>query len=256
MIILCLLLISILNFNVIPPVYAAESEPIYARVMAEDCYLYRTPMESDDYSNVFFKLPRTYFVLLSEDVGEKFYKVSYLNCEGYVKKNCVRAIIGTPKKPYYEAHFRVYSDQSRVLRSEPTSVSGSSSQIVYVPLYSRDLTFIGSVAGETFVDGRTNIWYYCKFSAEKDYYGYVYSEFCDEFELETIPQNKENVTYTDLPVFNKPSEEKTSIPVESKTTGVVIAILCVPALIFVFLVVKSSKFSTKERVSNKEVKDF
>ena len=238
------------------PVYAAETENYYARVMVEDCYLYRTPMESNDFSNVYFKLPRTYFVELTEAVGDNFYKANYRNCSGYVKKDSVRAIVGTPKKPYYESHFRVYSEQSRIMRSEPTSVSGSSSQIIYVPLYSRDLTFIGAVAGETFVEGRTNVWYYCKFSTDKDYYGYIYSEFCDEFELDSIPPNKENVTYTDIPVFTKPVEEKTSMPIESKTTAVVIAVLCVPALIFLFLVVKSSKFSSKEHTSNKEVKDF
>lgn len=258
MVILSLILFLISNLGVSTPAFAAENEIFYARVMTDDCYLYRTPVDANDYTNLYFKLPKTYFVQLTEEAGTEFFAVNYLGYSGYVKKAQVRAIEGSPNTPYFvDSHFRVYSEQSRTIRTEPTTVAGSSSQVTYVPLYSRNLTFIGEVKGERLVDGRTDIWYFCKFSSDKDYFGYVYSEFCDEFSLENIPLNNERVVYCDNPNFNKVEiEQKEALPIKSKTTALVIAILCVPALIFVFLVVKSSRLTSKEHVSNKEVKDF
>ena len=255
MLILILLLLSIQNS--ILPTYASTYDTYFARVMYDDVFLYKTPVDISSYENVMFVIPKTYFVELTEDAGTDFYKANYLDFTGYVKKSEVQAIEGRPENPYLaDMHFRVYNDLSRDLRSEPTTINGADSQIAYITL-SRNLTFYGIIYGETKVEGRTNVWYYCKYTADTDYYGYVYSDFCDEFDYTDIPENTEDVTYIPYPEFGKVVEEAPiSLPTESKTTTIVIAILCVPALIFVVMIIKSSKLVSKNKANQKEVKDF
>ncbi len=255
MILLLILLFSLENS--ILYVSATTFDTYYARIMYNDVYLYKSPIDLDEYANIYFSLPRTYFVELLESSNSEFYKVNYLSFTGYVKKDAVQTIVGKPITPYLENQsFRVYSEQSRDMRSEPSTQSGSSTQVVYIPLYSRNLTYYGSIQGEELVNGRTNIWYYCKYSADQDYYGYVYSDFCDEFDLDKIPLNYEEVSYTSEPNFDTP-QEADSLPVENKTTAIVIAILTIPAIVFIFMILKGGKLFNKEiRKQTKEIQDY
>ncbi len=253
-----LLLVIVIISSIFPFLnytHVSASTIYYARIMTSDAYLYRSPLDLDDYSNVYFLLPQTYFVQLVGSSNSQFYEVNYSSFTGYVKKDCVQAIVGVPKTAYLDnLNFRVFAEMSRDLRSEPTTKSGSSSQVAYIPLYNRNLTYFGSIAGEQCIEGRTNIWYYCKYSADEEYFGYVYSDFCDELP-NPLPTNSEEVTYTTAPDFNE-TEELTSIPLENSTTGIVIAILCVPALIFVFLILKGTKIMKREKSASSEVQDY
>ncbi len=229
------------------------NETYYARVLSDNVCLYKTPYDLDDYSNVLFILPKTYFVQLT-DISGNFYKVNYYTFTGYVKKDLVQAVIGNPIKPYLNnVSFRVYSEQSRDLRTVPTTVSGSSSQVAYIPLYSRNLTFYGKIVGETLVEERTNVWYYCKYTADQEYYGYVYSDFCDF--LTGLVDNTEDLPYTSNPTFTNNNTNKEA-KLNNKATKIIIAVLMVPALIFIFLIIKGSKLLTKEHGKAKEVKDY
>lgn len=250
-------MISLLIFNssyVATP--TSSTAPIYARIMNEDTYLYKSPYQLEDISNTYFCLPKTYFVqLLGEENG--FYKANYLNFTGYVKKDNVQTIVGTPKTPYLEnINFRIYAELSRDMRSEPNTYSGSSSQVAYIPLYCRNLTYIGKISGETLIDNRTNVWYYCKYTADKDYFGYVYSDFCDE--MTKIAENTEQVTFTSEPNFSKPdlSITNTINTPTSNTISIIIIALSIPSLIFVILLLKNSKLVKKHTQKNGEIIDY
>ena len=241
--------------NSIGFVSASDQTVYYARVMHDNVFLYKSALEIDDYSNVYFILPKTYFVELTGEVNSKFFQVNYLNFSGYVKKECVQTIVGIPQTPYLNnISFRIFSEQSRDMRSEPNTDSGTSGQIAYLPLLTKNLTYYGSIVGQSLIEGRTNIWYYCKYSAEKDYFGYIYSDFCDE--MTTITDNTEEVTYTTSPNFNSNKTENNAIKVEDNTTSIIIAILCLPAIIFAFMVIKNSKIIKKESTKNGEIKDY
>ena len=54
-------------------VYATSSQTYFARVMADDVYLYKNAIGSEDFSNIYFELPRTYFVELLDDYNTDFY---------------------------------------------------------------------------------------------------------------------------------------------------------------------------------------
>ena len=181
-------------------VSAASRETYFARIMFDNVYLYKSPNENSNVSNIYFELPKSYFVELTDSANKDFYSANYSTFSGYVKKDSVQAIEGIPTTPYLNnISFRVYADLSRDMRSEPSQKNASSTQITYIPLYSRNLTYIGKINGECLIDGRTDIWYYCKYSADKDYFGYVYSDFCDELSL--IKDNSEQVTFIENPTF-------------------------------------------------------
>ena len=250
-----ILILSFLMQSTIPCTYATNTKTYFARIVKDDVKLYKTAVDAEDFSNVHFILPNTYFVELIDETANGFFKVNYLNFTGYVKKECVQTIVGTPATPYLNnISFRVYSEQSRDLRSEPTTASGSLSQVAYIPLLNRNLTYYGTIIGEQLIDGRTNIWYYCKYSADQDYYGYVYSDFCDE--LTEIMPNLEKVTYTTNPDFSPEQSPTVAIPLENKATGIIVAILCLPACAFLFMIFKNKKIFTTEKTKTKEVVDY
>lgn len=250
-----MLLILILIFNsTFCPVEAASNKTYYAKILFEQVYLYKSPVDNNDYNNVYFELPKTYFVeLLSRH--EDFYEARYLNFIGYVKKDSVQAVSNTPNNPFLtNMSFRVYAELSQNLRSTPTTQTNTSNLITTIPNLTRNITYYGKITGECLIEGRTNIWYYCKYTLDKEYYGYVYSDFCDE--MAPIPQNTEEVEYITNPTFEKPQAPTNTIPITNNTVGIVIAILSIPALVFVFLIIKGTRILNKEKLKSKEVIDY
>lgn len=257
--VLSALLFNLANANS-KAVFAASKPTYYARVMTENVFLYRNAINNEDFSNIYFEIPRTYFVELIDDYNTDFYLARYLSFEGYVKKDCVTAIKGTPNKPFLtNVFFRVYSEQSQNMRKFPTRSGGTEYQEYFLPQDNLNISYIGKIVGDPYVSNRSNLWYYCKFVDSSEHYGYVYAEFCDDGEGNeiNIPNNNEEVIYIANPDFNTKEEQPTAIPPESKTTWIVISILSVPAIIFILLFLKSSKFIKKDKkLSNKEVRDY
>ncbi len=254
--------LAVLVFNMGNPqkVSAVSTQTYFARVMADNVYLYRNAIDNNDYSNIYFELPRTFFVELVDEYDSNFYVARYLDIDGYVKKDCVTAIEGTPEMPFLTTVcFRVYSEQSQDMRKLPTGAGGAEYQEYFLPQDNLNITYIGKILGEPLINKRSNVWYYCKFMDSTAHYGYVYGEFCDDGEGNEliIPTNKEEVIYIANPSFAKTEEPSTSLPVESKTTWIVIAILSVPALIFILMFLKGGKVLKKDKkLPNKEVKDY
>ena len=249
-----ILLVLLLSFNSICyPVYAYHEQVYYARILFDQVYFYKTPNDDNSFSNVYFELPKTYFVELISLEGN-FYQARYLNFNGYVKKDCVQAVSNFPNNPFLNnITFRVYAERSQQIWSQPSTKSPSS--VVYeIPLFTKNVEYISKITGEGLIEGRTNIWYYCKFSSNKDYYGYVYSDFCDE--LTFIPNNTETVNYINNPTFSKETPQINSIPKDSNYVSIIITILCIPAIIFAFLVLQNTKIFNKTKTSKKEVVDY
>ena len=253
-----IILVLILFLNATTPIVFAENTKTYfAQIMFEQVYIYKTPTNDNSISNIYFEIPKTYFVELLSNANENFYYAKYCNVTGYVKKESVQAVANTPNTPFLDnLNFRVYADLSRNIRTEPNVSSNTSSLVASVPLYSRNLTFYGKILGENLIEGRTNIWYYCKYSADTDYYGYVYSDFCDELPL-TFPTNTEEVTYISNPTFKDEYTETnpTSLDLQSNTTAIIIGIITIPALIFVFMILKNKNILSKQS-SSKEIKEY
>ncbi len=250
-----ILLILILFFQTTTqiPVYAINKETVFARVLFEQVYLYKTPTDNNSLENIFFEIPKTYFVEIL-DIENNFYFVRYSSFNGYVKKDSVQAVSETPTMPFLNnINFRVYAQMSENLWSMPTS-SAPSTIITQIPPLTENIEYIGKINGECLIEDRTNIWYFCKFSSNQDYFGYVYSDFCDKMPI--IANNTEQLTYINNPTFETYVEEIKAIPKESKAVGMVVAILSIPAIIFLLMVLRGSKIISKEKVKHKEVVDY
>jgi len=246
-------LIFILIFNsTISYVNAANQNTFYAKILFDEVYLYKSPVENNDCSNIYFELPKTYFVeLISQH--ENFYQARYLNFTGYVKKDSVQAVSNTPINPFLNnITFRVYAELSQHMQTSPTDIN-SENIITKIPYLSNNITYLGKINGESLIQGRTNVWYFCKYTSDQDYYGYVYSDFCDE--MTSIQANTEDVTFITNPTFEKAPENKT-IPITNNAVSIIIGILSIPALIFIFLIIKGTRILNKEKYKSKEVVDY
>ena len=62
----------------IPAVYATSNTTYFARIMQDDVKLYKSSIDVEDFSNIYFSLPRTYFVELLDELPNGFFKVNYL----------------------------------------------------------------------------------------------------------------------------------------------------------------------------------
>lgn len=232
---------------------ASHQEKIYARVMFEHAYFYKTPTINNSVDNVYFELPRTYFVELLNIDGE-FYKAKYMSLIGYVKKDSVQAVSGTPINPFLNnITFRVYSNLSENIWSTPSTKSVKISDI---PHLTKNIYYYGKIEGERLIDGRTNIWFFCKYStSETEYFGYIYSDFCDE--LSEFKNNTENLNYVNNPTFEEETiPNQTTIPKQNNLVGIIVGILSIPAIIFVLLIVNGSKMFAKEKAKPKEIMDY
>ncbi len=243
---------SVLPYNFTIVNAAQESVIYYARVMTPDCYLYKTPYDTGGYDNLYFIIPQTYFVQLTDASGD-YFAANYMNFKGYVKKSCVRSIIGIPTTPYNnDAIFRVFYTPSQIMRERP---HGSSREILTIPQY-EFVKFIGTIEGDDLFLERTNIWYYCSYTTDKENFGYVYSDFCDQ--ESGFVANNEAVDYTDFPDFSPKNVDADDKSFNKKATGIVIAVLMIPALIFVFIAIKGSRLINKEnsKSKSKEIKEY
>ena len=171
--------------------YAQQS--VYAKTTKENVCMYSQPVSSDFYK--MFCVPRSYFVLLidnANDTQNLFYKAKYLDAIGFVKKNEVQPVVGTPDLPFAQATFKVFSAHGLELRSSANL--SSDNELITVPFLDEDLIFYGRINGEIMVPAFGNVWYYCKYVSKSNdcYYGYLYSGLCCD--LSSIPENEESLS--------------------------------------------------------------
>ena len=246
-----LLVISLISsiFQPIPCVQAESSA--YAQILQAGSYLYKTPVDNTNYANVYFLLENSYFVELISDYNDEFYKARYIDIIGYVKKSQVQCVKGTPKKPFLNnVSFRVYNNSSRSMYDKPFANSNNPTLKIYLPLYCEDLIYYGKVYGESAIEERTNIWYYCKYTVTNQC-GYVYSDACDK--MDTIIPNNEKLPYIDSPQWNIATTNNQLIAMNSKPFKITTLVICIPFAIFTLLLFR---IAIKKRDNKKEIDTF
>lgn len=238
-----------MSFSQISSVYAFENKTYYARVMFDSVYLYKSTQDTNLSKNVYFELPKTYFVELLSSANEDFYEVRYMDLLGYVKKSCVQAVESAPQKPFLDnITFRVYAEKSQNLMD---SASLSSNQVATIPLLTKNIKYYGKINGECLIEGRTNVWYFCSYASNTTNMGYVYSDFCDE--MQTISPNTEEVTYINNPTFE---QEKTTAThaYNNQFVGIVAVVLTIPAIVFLIMILKGKSILSPAK--NREIIDY
>lgn len=177
----------------------------------------------------------TYYVEILHTYNEDFYKVNYNGTTGYVKRNAVKKVDGTPSIPYPNNVKMKTINNNVYLRSTP---SKSNNTLSIIPANCTSLKFIGYAYGEQVDDFRDNVWYYVNYL---DIYGYVYSEYISE--ISNIPQNIENLSLLSddyLDITN---------PLSNASCLIIISVLLAPTLILLLLLYKKpSKRKVKQHI--------
>ena len=173
---LSLLLMIVCSFSSFTATISfAETFTYYAKVNSDNIYFYSQPIDTDE--NRLFVIPQTYFVKLISYQDDNFYYAQYDNLFGYVRIDDVVAMNGVPTNPYATSEFRVFMPSGLGLYSKPCVESEN--KITDVPFLCETVKFYGIKQGEQYIPDKSDSWFYCCYQGEKEYYGYLYSVFCE-----------------------------------------------------------------------------
>lgn len=252
----CFFVLILFNFSfaaINTPLIAYAQTESYAQVLTDNIYLYRTPSADQNINNLFFEIPRTYFVQITGIPNEQFYKATYLDQSGYVKATDVQCVKGKPKVSYLSnINFRLFWDNIPVYK-QPASGETLSEAL---PRYCTDFIYYGKIKGNPLILDRTDTWYFCEYTPQ-NLKGYLYSEYVDKFDADKISINTEILPYISVPQFMLADEQL----IDRNTQNAIIIVLSLPLLAFIILLFKGSAIlsvpqKTKTKSKDKEINDF
>ena len=165
---------------------SASSEQ-YCRIMTET-YLYKSADNIQEMENVIFTLEETYFAKVQGEHND-FYEVSYNGVTGFVLKNDVMLINGTPVTPYPEnITFDVNKSVSLIIRSSPNE---NGEYLGLLP-YGASAEYIAQTTGQEMVKDLGNIWYYINYKSLEQgvISGYIYAGLTANL-TEIVPNTEE-----------------------------------------------------------------
>ncbi len=229
-------LIAFLIFPLLhSPFIFAKLDTVYYQIVSDNALLYRSQklLETDAY----FILPPTYFVRLNYEVDDTTIAVCYLDFEGFVKRTDVKKVYSIPQKPYLEnVNFEPNSVANLVIRSRPNT---QSDYLGVIPFSATDITYYGTILGETVYNELSSEWYYCRYSSPEQgiITGYVYAPLTSD--LSPILPNTEVVALEPIQPTN--AELTLSPELQSPSNIVLIVLLTIPALFIIYLMLKSNK---------------
>lgn len=229
----------------------------YAQITNNSTLFYKSPEIND--ANALFVLEQTYFVKLLENEKNNFYKAEYMGVVGYVLKNNLRFVKGTPQKPFAtNINFRVYAFEGLNLRSTPVNSEGPFNVITTVPFLETNLVYYGKTNGEEAIPNKGKIWYYCKYivpATSKTEFGYLYSVFCDN--LTKIEPNQEVLEEIEAPIFQPVSQENggNALSNLSKVMQIIIVLgVSLPCLAIIYFLFKPTKIALDVGKNKKKIK--
>ena len=227
------------------PANADTSLCYYAKITSDGTYFYSSCNEEDK----LFKIPPTYFVLLTDNASDDFYCAKYGNCLGYVKKNQVIAMDGTPSNPYASSYsFRITSMSGLPLMDSP---SFESNKLITIDFLEENVFFYGEKSGQEYFSNSTDIWYYCSYTkGDTTYFGYLFSYYCN-FQTNI----KDNNEYFEEITSTLKFKPEMSVPVSTSDTitAIIVLAIAIPLLILCyFFLAPRSKHKKAKLVKRKK----
>lgn len=207
----------------------------YAKILTNDCYLLASPNESSH----LFLLEQSYFVKVIDAYDNIFYKIKYLEFDGYVEKSKVGFVEEYPKEPFLTGiTFDIYDLANVCMRSSPKTIPTDDNILCTINVSTKDLTYYGKCVGEEAMTGLGNVWYYCAYEDENRnvFKGYVYSPLTRN--LSAIASSAENLSVVNVTNF---------VPVDNllylnlSTKNMLIVVTIIPTLFVAILLTKNSK---------------
>lgn len=217
------LIISVSVFNCTSTVYAKS--PTFAQIKNSNTYIYKSAELNESISNKLCLVENSYFVKIINNFNNDFYKVEYNGITGYVKKENLVLVSGTPVNPYPNNIYFNINNTSCYLRSSPKIKDTINNTICIVPAGTKSLRYIGKIIGEEAIDFNGTIWYLTEVNGTT---GYVYSAYTNS--ITTIGENTETIS-----LFTGYDYSKVN-PLSNTTCIFVILITIIPFLIILFLI--------------------
>ena len=213
----------------------------YAKVVTNDCYFLSLP----DKNSKVFLLEQSYFVFVTENFDDSFFKVKYLEFEGYVEKNKVCFVEEYPESPYLVGiTFDIYDLGNVCMRSSAETLNNDKNILCTIPISTKNLTYFGKCIGEEAISGLGNVWYYAGFEDEYGnlFKGYIYSPLTRN--LSAITNSSENLTLVSITDYLPVSD---LLYLNLSTKNMLIVITALPTLAVVILFVLPDKILNRKK---------
>jgi len=233
------LFLVLLSFQQPTQTFASTSLSYYAKVTTSGVFFYH---QADEKSKQ-FEIPQSYFVLLTGDENEDFYSAQYSDLKGYVKKDQVVPMDGTPISPYATTfNFRITSMSGLPMFKNATF---ESEKILNLEFLEDDIFFYGKFQGQELFTNSTNIWYYCSYTQNNETkYGYVFSYYCDF--ISAITQNNEYFEEITQKLVFVPEVQPVANKSDTLNALIVLAVV-IPVLICLYFFLTPRKAKNKEK---------
>ena len=223
---------------------AEEKVFYYAKISSNSTYLCSTPSEN----SAMIEIPYSYFVKV-EYVIDDYFKVSYDNVEGYVKKDKVSLMKGTPEVPFASATFKLFVPYGLY-----SSANSASTKICDIDT-SQTVKYYGRISGQQ-LSSSSNNWYYCSLiNGDQTVFGYVFSGVTDY--LTTISINNETFESVTEDVFSSTPQASEFSTLSSGTKILLIVSISIPSLLILYFLIKPSrilKLNKSKKIQQKNPK--
>ncbi len=218
-------------------------QPVFA-IIGDEAILYR---KTDAAYLPVCTLPSGYFVRVDGESENGFVPVTYDDLSGFVPTSTITACEKEPISKYHSTMITLSNDGHSVnLRSEP---SHERDNVISTLPSESCVHYYGATTGSTQVEAVGANWFYVRFDdgGEKKR-GFVYSLYCstpqiDENYTEWVTEPEPPVTDDVISVDGTTSDEndateKAAKPLSSIKEGVIIAALCLPTILIVYILFK------------------
>lgn len=219
----------------------------YARVESPSVQFF----ENADTNSALFTIPETFFVRV-DGVQDNFYAVTYKEKQGFVLKDQVRLVDGTPMSPYVNLTY------TQVMHLPMFSQPNTSSEIVDNLESRTQITYYGEMIGVG-AQAESDVWYFSSVLVNSELkFGYVYSETTYDKLSNSFRQNSEGPFATlDESMLFKETESFASLSTGTKI--LLIVAIAVPSLLILYFLIRpgkiaqASKNRKKAKTENKKV---
>ena len=226
-----------------------QQNNIYAKAR-ENCVLFLTAdITNTTLDNQLFIVPTGYFVRLIDTNNDDCYQVAYGDKIGFCLPTSLKRVSFTPTVATLDSQQLVTkSDGSGTILRQ--TASASSEQVVLIPAGS-NIEYVASLSGDKPADGLSREWYYVRYYPPQEptiyYEGYVYSERA--VNPPVITPNLEDEKVSDISNTLLPDDNPSPAYFPNWLKGLVIALLCLPALLFgIYLLVAYKRRKQTENV--------
>lgn len=223
------------------------SRSYYAKVLSSNVFLYASP----DELNPMFEIPSSYFVLLTDDANENFYNATYGNYTGYVKKEEVTAMQGSPQNPYAINHnIRITSMSGLPLMEKSTFDSTS---VLTLNFLENEISYYGKLTGQEYFPNSTDIWYYCSiYKNGKTTFGYLFSYYCDM--PTSITNNQEYFEEITEKLIFKITPSHT-VGLSDTVKALIVLAIVIPLLLCIYFIMSPHKKAKTKKILHRK-KDY